>query len=194
MMLHPHHQHDCHKRGMQFTSATLSWIIRIVFHEQRSAVALSSLLFAHWSAFCCSQQTSSEMSINEARWAFPCTHSHSMCTFRLCTKHFSEASLKMLVVCYPSDSALAAKTKKICCWSDKRRHIKKANGLFTLITYRDTEPFTSLHFFHRSWVNPSLVNYKKKTKEHKVTAIKVSGSASRSCSSGHWSRNNCLQK
>lgn len=112
MMLHPHHQHDCHKRGMQFTSATLSWIIRIVFHEQRSAVALSSLLFAHWSAFCCSQQTSSEMSINEARWAFPCTHSHSMCTFRLCTKHFSEASLKMLVVCYPSDSALAAKTKK----------------------------------------------------------------------------------
>lgn len=153
---------------MQFNSPTLSWIIRIVFHEQRSAVALSSLLFAHWSTFCCSQQTSSEMSINEAHWALPYNQSHSRW---LCTKHFFETSLNMLVVRNPSDSAVAAKTKqknaadqtedatwkKKSHWALHHNYLQKPRALYQFI------------FCHRSPVNPSLVNYeKRKTKQRNI--------------------------
>lgn len=55
----------CQQIGMQFNSATRSCIIRVVLNEQRSTVDLSSLLFAVRSSPCCSQQTSSEMRINE---------------------------------------------------------------------------------------------------------------------------------
>lgn len=119
-----HNKHECVKKnGMQLNSATLSWIIRIVCHERWSAADPSSLLFADRSWSCCSQQTSSEMHINEAaHWAL------SMYPFRITWTVYKallweRISLKWSVVCSPSDSAIAAKAK-ICCWSDRRRHIE----------------------------------------------------------------------
>lgn len=136
----PHNKPECVKKsGMQLNSATISWIIRIVFHEQRSAVDLSSLLFADRSCSCCSQQTYSKMYNNEAL-LFACNHSESR---GLCTKQFLRVSLKRAVVCTPIWLKNGCKSKTLLLCRQKAPYRKIVTG-----PYRNSQVITSLQWFH----------------------------------------------